>query len=671
MIIDTRTAGLTRENGKIKASVFAPGSKSVKLMCNKRSIAMNESPEQPGWFVCSFKDESVPLVYHFENENGAFTDPFARLLDEKNGFGERSEVPDAILSVPDKASKTGKKAYKAHDLRSSVIYKLHVRCFTAHASSGVAAPGTFAGVASKVRYLKGLGITTVLLMPCYDFDEVVRGSDFTRPPERKPSSPFEAVLNGSVPPVEAPKKLNVWGYSAPAAFFAPKASYASQPDKADAEFRSLVGSLHRAGIDVMMEMCFPADVSYSFVTGVLAFWKDEYDIDGFRLMGDNPCIPMLALDPVLTGMTLISHDWDTTGIPDECRRERLGSCNDAFMVNCRRLVKGDEDQIRYFAGSFKDNGGNTARINYFADHDGFTLYDVFCYDVRHNEENGERNRDGREINYSWNCGVEGPTGKKNIRALRLKMCRNALMLLFLSEGVPMINAGDEFLNTAGGNNNYYCCDNETGYVVWEKNAQAREITSFVRKLIGIKRTHPVFANKTELKGQDYLGQGLPDISFHGIKAWMPDYGYYSRTLGILLNGQYVQVDRKNTDAGFFLLINMHWEAHEFDLPTIDERPYTMILASDDAGAVAGERTCTLEGRTAVLFRVDEPRVKASVSIKKKDSGKAKVSGEKKKDSGKASVSGEKKKDSGKAKVSKEKKKDGRKDKVSEKMEKQE
>ncbi|MCR5829927.1 MAG: alpha-amylase [Lachnospiraceae bacterium] len=617
MIIDTRSAGLTRENGMIKASVFAPGSKSVKLMCNKKSIAMKEAPEQPGWFVCSFKDEGVPVIYHFENENGAFTDPFAKLLYENKGFGERSEVPDAVLLPQKNGKKAGRKPYKPHDLRSSVIYKLHVRCFTAHPSSAVAAPGTFAGVASKVRYLKGLKVTTVLLMPCYDFDEIVRERDFTRPPVRKQAAPFESVLSGSVPPVEETKKLNVWGYSAPAAYFAPKASYASEPLKANEEFRALVRTLHRAGIDVMMEMCFPADVAYSFVTGVLTFWKDEYEIDGFRLMGDNPCIPMLALDPILTGITLISHGWDTEGIPDECRRERLGSCNDAFMVNCRRLVKGDEDQIKYFAGSFRDNGGDIARINYFADHDGFTLYDVFCYDVRHNEENGERNRDGREINYSWNCGVEGPTGKKNVRSLRLKMCRNALMLLFLSEGVPMINAGDEFLNTAGGNNNYYCCDNETGYVVWEKNAQARELTAFVRKLIDLKLSHPVFSNKAVLKGQDYAGQGLPDISFHGIKAWMPDYGYYSRTLGILLNGQYAMKDRRNADVSFFVLINMHWEAHEFDLPTIDEKPYTAILASDDSGVSVGERTCVLEGRTAVLFRVDEPQVKPASPRKKK------------------------------------------------------
>ncbi|MCR5520621.1 MAG: alpha-amylase [Lachnospiraceae bacterium] len=617
MIIDTRPAGLTRENAEIKASVFAPGSKSVKLVCNKKTIAMKESQTDPGWFICSFKDESIPLVYHFENEYGAFSDPFAKLLRETGGFGERSEVPDAILSVPANDKKTNKTVYKPHDLRSSVIYKLHVRCFTAHPSSGVAAPGTFAGAAAKVRYLKGLGITTVLLMPCYDFDEIVRDRDFTRPPERKQTAPFGAVKNGSAPAEAAPKKLNVWGYSAPAAFFAPKAAYASEPLKADEEFRSLVKTFHKAGIDVMMEMCFPADVAYSFVTGVLTYWRNEYGIDGFRLMGDNPCIPMLAVDPYLTGMTLIAHGWDTSGIGDACRKERLGSCNDAFMVNCRRLIKGDEDQIRYFAGSFRDNGGDIARINYFADHDGFTLYDVFCYDVRHNEENGERNRDGREINYSWNCGVEGPTGKKNIRLLRQKMCRNALMLLFLSEGVPMLIAGDEFLNTAGGNNNYYCCDNETGYVVWEKNAQARELTSFIRKLIDIKRSHPVFSNKTALKGQDYAGQGLPDISFHGIKAWMPDYGYYSRTLGILLNGRYAMKDKRNADAGFFLLINMHWEAHEFDLPTIDDNPYTRVLASDDTAVSVGERTCVLEGRTTVLFRVDEPPVRAAGSGEKK------------------------------------------------------
>ena len=564
---------------------------------------MKESPDQPGWFVCSFKDGNVPLVYHFENENGAFSDPFAKLLCETGGFGNRSEVPDAVLNVPWKEKKGKESIYRPHDLRSAVIYKLHVRCFTAHSSSGVTAPGTFAGVASKARYLKNLGITTVLLMPCYDFDEVVRDRDFTRPPERKQASPFDAVLKGTSPEASQPGKLNVWGYSAPAAFFAPKASYASDPSKACEEFGSLVRTLHKAGIDVMMEMCFQADLAYSFVTGVLRYWRDEYEIDGFRIMGDNPCVPMLAVDPFLSGITLIAQGWDTSGIGDECRRKRLGSCNDAFMVNCRRLIKGDEDQIKAFAGSFRDNGGDIARINYFADHDGFTLYDVFCYDVRHNEENGEKNRDGREINYSWNCGVEGPTVKKNVKSLRLKMCRNALMLLFLSEGVPLINAGDEFLNSAGGNNNYYCCDNETGYVIWEKNAQAKELLSFVKNLISLKRSHPVFANEAGLKGLDYTGRGLPDISFHGIRAWMPDYGYYSRTLGILLNGGYALKDKRVPDMSFFLIINMHWEEHEFDLPTIDDDEYEIVLTSDSQAVQKGERTCILQGRSAVLFSV--------------------------------------------------------------------
>ena len=132
----------------------------------------------------------------------------------------------------------------------------------------------------------------------------------------------------------------------------------------------------------------------------------------------------------------------------------------------------------------------------------------------------------------------------------------------------------------------------------------RELTSFVKKLISLKREHPVFSNRLALKGQDYTGQGLPDISFHGIKAWMPDYGYYSRTLGIFLNGRYALKDKRTADSSFFLLVNMHWESHEFDLPTIDEHPYTMVLASEDSAVSVGERTCVLEGRSAVLFKVE-------------------------------------------------------------------
>lgn len=587
--------GLSKVGNLYNATVFAPESTKCSLITDSAeqvSVPMEPLTGRPGWFTCSFKGSKGVTGYLFENEYGKFTDPYAKLLINADEFGKRPEA--VFAAIPhDTVTKKDEDGYEAHPLRNQIFYKLHVRCFTAHSSSSVKHPGTFLGVREKLSYIKKLGVTAILLMPCYDFDETMPMKDFTVPPVSDAVDVFATASDKH--------GLNVWGYSAPAAYFAPKASYASEPLKAQTEFKSMVRAFHKAGIDVFMEMSFSQKLSYSFISEVLLYWKEVYGVDGFRLMGDNRNFTLLADDPALSGVMLIADRFDSDGSRSDVMSSRLGVCSDSFMVNCRRLVKGDENQIREFATKLMDNGGDTAVINYFADHDGFTLYDVFSYDVRHNEANNEKNRDGREVNYSWNCGVEGPTNKKSVRSLRLRMCKNALTLLFLSQGVPMLMAGDEFLNTAGGNNNYYCCDNETGYVVWENGVYSKDLLSYVRSLIALKKEHCVFCNKLRLRERDYTGNGIPDISFHGTQAWMPDYGYYSRTLGVLLNGRFAMYDKRNHDASFFILINMHWEEHEFDLPTLSDMKYGLVCASDETGVTLKEKTCVLSGRNIAVF----------------------------------------------------------------------
>lgn len=593
--------GLTKVGNTYNATVFAPSCERCSLITDSvehSSIEMQPVVSRPGWFSCSFKSSKSITGYLFENEFGRFTDPYARLLKGVDEFGNRPEVPfAAVISEP--APVRGSECYEHHSLRREIFYKLHVRCFTAHPSAGVKHGGTFRGVREKLPYIKKLGVTAVILMPIYDFDETMPDRDFTVPPCATDVKPVEVKASD-----KEQQRLNVWGYSSPAAYFAVKSSYASEPEKAHLEFRNMVGAFHKAGIDVFMEISFNRGLPYSYISEVLYYWNSVYGVDGFRLMGENPYYPLLASEPFLSGIMLITDRIDTDD-NDRCAvlSDRLAVCSDSFMVNCRRLVKGDENQVHEFTGRFMDNGGSSARINYFADHDGFTLSDVFSYDVRHNEANLEKNRDGREINYSWNCGVEGPTGKKNIRQLRLRMCKNALTLMFLSQGVPILMAGDEFLNTAGGNNNYYCCDNETGYVVWENGVYSKDLLGYVRQLIALKRDHIVFSNSLPLRERDYTGNGVPDISFHGTKAWMPDYGYFSRTLGVLLNGSFAMFDKRTHDSSYFILMNLHWESHEFDLPTVGDCGYKLVCASDESSVVLNEKTCTLGERTVAVFEV--------------------------------------------------------------------
>ena len=453
-----------------------------------------------------------------------------------------------------------------------------------HPSSGVHNKGTFAGVAEKAGYLKELGVNAVLLMPCYDFDESME-QGYGRA-----------------------DKLNFWGYGARSRYFAPKTGYASDPDNVREEFTSMVDELHKAGFAVLMEMDFSHEMPDVTMLEVLRYWKSEYGIDGFRLIGEYAPRRLFASDPFLNGTLLIGSSWD-----DDCIRTiggisgHLAECNDLFMTGVRRFMKGDEGQVREFSDLLRRNCSRTAKINYLADHDGFTLNDVYSYDERHNEANGEMNMDGREINYSWNCGVEGETGRRNVLKLRMRMIKNALCTLFLSQGTPMLMAGDEFGNTHKGNNNPYCCDNEQSWVVWDRTARAKELLAFTRGLAALRKEHRVFSNKTELVGTDYVYKGCPDVSFHGTRAWFPDYGYYSRTLGMLLNGEYAVVDRNRRDKSFYIAFNMHWEEHEFDLPGNGKSEFKMVLTTDSENTISEKCTCIIKPRSIAVFEMSTGR----------------------------------------------------------------
>lgn len=565
--------GVHRSGKKYTAAVYAPGTRGCTMkLYNSGSadpaavVGMHEDPLHRGVFCCEFESDADEYV--FEGDRGNIPDPYARVLNIDRTHCVLEKKP-FVINEP---------VFVPADYPDLIIYKLHVRGFTAHESSGVRYKGTFKGIAAKLPYLKSLGINAVLLMPCYDFNPVIGSRG------------------------EGGEVVNFWGYGAEAAYFAPKASYASEPGRVREEFASVVKALHANGIAVFTEMDFPASVPGYRVLEVLRFWHDTYHIDGFRVIGSSVPAKMIADDPCLMGVRLISDYWN-----DECIAARgrdntgLADCNDGFMINVRRFIKGDEGQVSGFAENVRSTGGGAARVNYIADHNGFTLADVYSYDERHNEANGEKNRDGREINYSWNCGVEGPTNSRHILKLRTKMIKNALTVLFLSQGTPMLMAGDEFGCTHGGNNNPYCCDNEQGWVVWEKGTRARELRDYTVQLIKLRQSHRVLSNVVGLRGTDYVYSGCPDISFHGTSAWYPDYGYYSRTLGVLLNGEYARVDRIRPDASFYIIYNMHWQDHVFDLPTINKGSFRLLLSTDPDTVYTDGRTCEVRARSAAVF----------------------------------------------------------------------
>ncbi|HEY2786911.1 MAG TPA: glycogen debranching protein GlgX [Fimbriiglobus sp.] len=514
-------------------------------------------------------------------------------------------------------------------LEDGIIYEVHVRGFTAHPSSGVAAPGTFRGLVEKIPYLTRLGITAVELLPVHEFDEC--------------DCPFTDPTTGE-------KLLNFWGYNT-VAFAAPKAAYAaSAKDYGQLhEFRDCVKAFHKAGIEVYLDVVFnhtgeggDDGRAYSFrgldnevyylldeegrylnfsgtgntvncnhpvvrdlLMTCLRYWVGDMHVDGFRfdlasILGRNrlggvavepPVIEAIADDGVLADAKLIAEPWDAAGLYQVGRfpfGRRWSEWNGPFRDDVRRFWKGQPGLTGALAtrlcgsADLYQSSGRLPRhsVNFVTCHDGFTLLDLVSYNEKHNERNGEGNRDGNNANDSWNCGAEGPTVDPEILALRQRQVRNLFATLMLSQGVPMLLAGDEFLRTQQGNNNAWCQDNEIGWVDWKQAEENADFLRFAREMIGLRRRHPALRRRRFLTGNFRAAgeskaagpfppggpvrpaeAGMPagqrkgraiartnpllatapalaDIFWHGTEPFRPDFGQDSRVLAYSLDGRF-------------------------------------------------------------------------------------------------------------------------------------
>jgi glycogen operon protein len=232
----------------------------------------------------------------------------------------------------------------------------------------------------------------------------------------------------------------------------------------------------------------------------------------------------------------------------------------------RRLLKSDEDMVGPLLYHHRSLPSDRGCVNYLAAYGGFSLFDMSSYDKKRNEANGEDNKDGTNFNFSWNCGIEGPSRKREIIALRTKQIKNALAILILSQGTPFLFSGDEFGNTRYGNNNAYCQDNEVGWVKWSGSAMSRELLAFTKELLRFRKEHPILRMPSELRIIDWQRCGYPDISYHGEEAWRPDLEPYSRSVGIMLCGKYARCEDNSADDFIYIAINLHWEQQTLALP---------------------------------------------------------------------------------------------------------
>lgn len=552
--------------------------------------------------------EEKDFRYNFYAGEEILTDPYAGIVYGNEHWGK-------------KVSPALKGGYCPHDydweedrplmtpLSETVLYLVHPRGFTRHASSGVEHKGTFAGIAEKIPYLSQLGITAVELMPSYEFLEL----------EKKPLtgpagsvSMEEAKRHYMDKPEEEQPRINYWGYKK-GYYFAPKFSY-SASGHPEEEFKDLVKALHRAGIELIMQFYFPPEVKQAYILEVIRHWVLEYHVDGFHLMGVGIPTALLATEPMLGNTKLFCQDvpcHEIYGKEEIPVYRNLAEYNDGFMYAMRHFLKSDEDALPGALACLRKNPGQCGVINYITNYSGFTLADLVSFDGKHNEENGEENRDGEDYNVSWNCGCEGKTRKKSIQDLRWRQMRNAVLLLLTAQGTPMIVGGDEFGFSRGGNNNPYCQDNQISWLDWRLKGRNEPFWNFVKEAIALRKRHPILHRPVECTMLDYIACGYPDLSYHGEEAWKLKTDRLSRFAGVMYCGNYALKNRNEADSSFYIAYNMHWEPHAFALPGLPEGQewtavcdtadgWTNHFAGEDAGMGRAAEDVEDEGRKTLV-----------------------------------------------------------------------
>ncbi|HBA97194.1 MAG TPA: alpha-amylase [Lachnospiraceae bacterium] len=529
---------------------------------------------------------SQDFEYMYEADGMEFADPYAHIIHGRQIWGKvldssQKKLVRSGICLDEFDWEDDCQIIRPFD--EVILYQLHVRGYTKHPSSGVKNKGTYKGLVEKIPYMKELGINAVLLLPCYEFNEVqeevciYNGRPVTEDHEK------EASEDGS----QNYTRLNYWGYGADGTYYlAPKTAYASDKSNVVNEFKNFVKSFHKEGIEVLMDIYFSPGTNLCLMTDCLRNWVLEYHIDGFRV--NNDVMPALALvsDPVLSGVKMLASYWDKELLQiygTKRSGKLLAEYNEGFMNDARRFLKSDEGMTGNFAERFRRNSSDYSIINFITHVNGFTLMDLVSYDIKHNESNGEMNRDGTDYNYSWNCGAEGRSRKQTIIVKRMRQIRNAFIMLLLSQGTPMILAGDEFGNTQSGNNNAYCHDDNVTWLNWRHNKRETEILAYVKKLISFRKEHPVLRQPGCLPMYDIKGLGLPALSIHGTQAWRADYSNYSRMAGFLLNGGYADNGNGGTDDIIYIIFNMYWESKTFDIPSLPagKKWYTAITTYDD------------------------------------------------------------------------------------------
>lgn len=581
-------------------------------------------------YAFSFDGPYEPAKGLLFNEENVLLDPYSRAVTGQRKWGEKPEGGKDFeyrARVVKSSFDWGNIKQLEQPFEDLVIYETHVRGYTKDKSSGVSAPGTFAGLKDKIPYLKDLGINAVELMPIFEFDEME-----------------------SARVVDGVQLYNYWGYNT-VSFFAPNTSYAfnEEHNHEGDELKSLIKALKENGIEVILDVVFnhtaegnemgpcfsfkgidnnvyymlTPDAHYynfsgcgnvmncnhpvvrNFIIDCLRHWAIEYRVDGFRFdlasilgrdqngapMANPPILESLAFDPVLGKMKLIAEAWDAGGlyqVGSFPSWNRWAEWNGRYRDDMRSFLRGDDgmagNAITRITGSrdlySPESRGHKASVNFMTCHDGFTLYDLYSYNVKHNEKNGWNNTDGDNNGHSWNCGAEGETDDPNVNGLRRRLIKNAFAALLCSRGPAMFFAGDEFCNTQFGNNNAYCQDNIISWLDWSRLEEFKEIHDFVRHMIQFRKEHPILRKMTKPSSCQF-----PEISVHNGTPFNASTDYKTKLIGIMYAGR--NEEDKEDDIVFYCM-NAYWEPLVMQLPVLPNGKHWHVDTNTNAEYFDGE-----------------------------------------------------------------------------------
>lgn len=517
------------------------------------------------------------LMYNYEINGEVITDVYANRIIGREKWNDRTRAAYSYQIyggyAPEKFD-WGMDCPPEVLRKDMFIYKLHVRGFSMDAGIRGKTRGTFRAVTDKVSYFKELGVTTLEFMPMYEFEELVLPKKQRLPDYLK----WESKECDLIVPTEqpAPEKVNYWGY-VPGNYFAVKASYSSIGD-ASQELREMIRELHKNGIECIMEMYFEERMNQNVILDALRFWVREYHVDGFHLLGASIPVTAIAQDLLLSRTKIFYSGFEPILLEQKKKYHRLFVYSDEYLYPIRKMLNHMGGNIGDFVCQQRKQHQVQGFINYISDNNGFTLLDTFSYQEKHNEANGEDNSDGNNWNFSSNCGIEGRTTRRFVTEFRNRQICNALAILMLGQGVPLLLAGDEFGNSQEGNNNAYCQDNRVGWLNWKKQEKFSWLTEVVKQLAAFRRSHPILTSDTPMCLNDYKHKGYPDLSYHGENAWISAFSMDKQAVGMMYCGAYIQDENGTEDDFIYIGYNFHNGLSTLALPRLPEkRKWYLVL----------------------------------------------------------------------------------------------